>query len=74
VTTVRTGAGIGFSSEDTSFASRFERWKKRGRTAAMFSGVATFESSTTLVKQSRPSRSGSTTSGWRWMSAAAVAR
>jgi hypothetical protein len=63
VTTVRTGAGLGFSSAETSFASLFERWKNLGRTSARLSAVATFESSTMLVKQSRPSLSGSTTSG-----------
>jgi hypothetical protein len=37
MTTVLAGAGIGFSSAETSFASRFETWKNRGRTSAMFS-------------------------------------
>jgi hypothetical protein len=75
VTTARCGAAsAGQSSAATSFASRFESWKKRGRTSARFSAVRTFESSTMLVKHSRPSRSGSTTSGNLWMSSAAVFR
>jgi hypothetical protein len=75
VTTARTeGAAAGTSSATTAFASCFEQWKKRGIIVARFSEVSTFASSTTLVMQSRPSRSGSTTSGNSWTSSAAVFR
>jgi hypothetical protein len=57
-----------------AFASRFDTWKKRGRSSFRFSGVRFFASSTIEVKQSRPSRSGSTTSGNFWRSSAAVFR
>jgi hypothetical protein len=46
-----------------AFASCLEAWKKRATTSPRFSGVRTFASSTTLVRQSWPDRSGSTTSG-----------
>jgi hypothetical protein len=55
-------------------ASLRDRWKNLGSTTCRFSGVNTFASSTTLVMQRRPSRSGSTTSGKRWTSCAAVFR
>jgi hypothetical protein len=72
VTTVRTGgAGSGRSSAVTSFASDFDRWKNRGRTSSKFDAVTTLDSSATVVKQSRPSRIGSSTCGNCWMSSAA---
>ena len=58
----------------TAFACRFDMWKNWGRVTARFSGVITRASSTMLVMQSLPSRSGSTTSGKRWMSLAATLR
>jgi hypothetical protein len=64
ITTSRLGiTAAGRMSMATTFASRFDRWKNLGITSARFSGVITRASSTTLVMQSRPSRSGSTTSG-----------
>ena len=66
------GAGIGRISATTSFASRFEVPKNRGRTSARFSGVRTFETSTIVERLSRPSRRGSTISGYFWISSAAV--
>ncbi len=64
VTTVRFGgASAGRSAAETSFASRFDVWKKRGMTSPRFSGVMTFASSTRLVRWRRPSRSSSTISG-----------
>ncbi len=73
--TVRTGgAAAGASSATTSSASRFDRLKNRGRTSARFSGVMTFASWVTLVRWSRPSRRGRTSSGYFWMSPAAVIR
>ena len=75
VTTWRCGAASsGWSAAETAFASRFDSRKNLGSTSSRFSGVSTFDSSTTLVTQSRPSRRGSTTSGKRWMSSAAVFR
>ncbi len=75
VTTVRSGgAGQGWSAAETSFASDLDRWKNRGRTSEAFSGVRTFESSATVVKHRRPSRSGSTAAGYFWMSSAALFR
>ncbi len=75
VTTARCGAAsAGRSAAETAFAPDLDRWKNRGRTSSRFSGVRTFASSTTLVMQSRPSRRGSTISGNRWMSSAAVFR
>ncbi len=70
----RGGAGSGASSAATALASCLEQRRKRGRTSARFSGVSTLASSTTLVMQSSPARSGSTTSGKRWTSSAAVFR
>jgi hypothetical protein len=57
-----------------SFASRDESVKNCGSTSPRFSGVRTFASSATLLKQRRPSRSGSITAGKRWMISAAVFR
>ena len=75
VTTVRIGgSGTGWSSAVIAFASRFETWKNLGRSVPRFSGVRLFDSSTMLVKESRPSRSGSMTSGNFWMSSAAILR
>jgi hypothetical protein len=75
VTTSRSaGVSIGISSAVTSFASRFESVKKRGRTSPRFSNVITFASSATLVRHRRPSRIGTSTSGNSWMSSAAVLR
>ena len=55
VTTSRCGAAsAGRSSAEIAFASSLEAWKKRATTSPRFSGVMTFASSTTLVKQSRP--------------------
>ena len=48
--------------------------RTRGRAPSRFSGVITRASSTMPVRQSLPSRSGSTTSGKRWMSLAATLR
>jgi len=73
-TSRRGGASSGRISAATSAASRFERWKNRGRTSSKFSGVATFESSKTVVRHRRPSRRGSTTEGRRWTSSAAALR
>ena len=61
-------------STASSLASRFDRKKNRGRTSVRFSGVITRARSTTLVRQSFPFRSGSTTSGNLWMSPAATFR
>jgi hypothetical protein len=73
VTTVRCGAAsIGASSAETACASRREQRRNLGRTSSRFSGVNTFANSMMLVMQSVPTRSGSTTSGTRWMSSAAV--
>ncbi len=57
----------GRSSAATAWASRLERWKKRGRTSDRFPAVTTFDSSTTLERHRRPSRSGSRTSGYCWI-------
>jgi hypothetical protein len=75
VTTLRSGgAETGWSSATTSFASRREVPKNRGSTSARFSGVITFASSVTVARLRRPSRRGSTISGYRWMGSAAVFR
>ena len=75
VMTSRCGAASsGRNAAETAFAPDFDRWKNRGRTSSRFSGVRTFASSTTLVKQSLPSRSGSMISGNFSMSSAAVFR
>jgi hypothetical protein len=75
ITTSRLGiTAAGRISIATSFASRFDRWKNLGITSARFSGDITRASSTTLEMQSRPSRSGSTTSGNCWTSWAATLR
>ncbi len=74
MTSRRGGASRGRSSAATSCASRLERPKNLGRTSARFSGVRTFETSTTVVRQSLPSRRGSTISGKRSTSSAAVFR
>jgi hypothetical protein len=58
----------------TAFACRFDMWKNWGRASSRFSGVITRASSTMLVRQSLPSRRGTTTSGNRWMSLAATLR
>ena len=68
------GAWAGRISATTSFASRFEVPKNRGRTSTRFSGVMTFETSTMVERFRRPSRRGSTISGYFWMSSAAVFR
>jgi hypothetical protein len=52
-------------STATSLASCFEQWKNLGITSARFASVMTFASGTRLERHSRPSRSGSTTSGNR---------
>jgi hypothetical protein len=59
------GTGRGNSSATSSWASREERPKKRGMTTLRFSSVRTLASSPTVERQSRPSRSGSITSGKR---------
>ena len=75
VTTSRLGTtAAGRIAAATAFACRFDMWKNRGRASFRFSGVITRASSTMLVMQSLPSRSGSTTSGKRWMSLAATLR
>ena len=56
-------SAAGRISATTCFASCFEQWKNLGITSARFSLVITFASWMTLVMQSRPSRTGSTTSG-----------
>ncbi|HET8734345.1 MAG TPA: hypothetical protein VFM45_11315 [Anaeromyxobacteraceae bacterium] len=64
VTTVLVGAcSTGWISATTCFASWRDRWKNLGSTSPRFSSVITLASSMTLVMQSRPSRSGSSTSG-----------
>jgi hypothetical protein len=75
VTTSRLGiAAAGRMAAATAFACRFDMWKNWGMVSVRFSGVITRASSTMLVMQSLPSRSGSTTSGKRWMSLAATLR
>jgi hypothetical protein len=75
VTTSRLGTtAAGRIAAATAFACRFDMWKNRGSTSPWFPGVITRASSTMLVMQSLPSRSGSTTSGNRWMSLAATLR
>ena len=75
VTTSRLGTtAAGQISTATALASCFDRWKNSGMTSALFSGVMTLASWTTLVMQSLPARSGSTTSGNRWMRWAATFR
>jgi hypothetical protein len=75
VTTVLRGTtSRGAISAATCFASARERWKKRGSTSARFSTVITRASSTTVVRQRRPSRIGSTTSGNRWTRRTATCR
>ena len=75
VTTSRLGTTApGRIAAATAFACRFDMWKNRGSTSPWFPGVITRASSTMLVMQSLPSRSGSTTSGNRWMSLAATLR
>ena len=72
---VRLGtSAAGRISAATCFASCFEQWKNFGITSARFSLVITFASWMTLVMQSRPSRTGSTTSGNFWTSRAATCR
>ena len=68
------GTWRGWSSATSSCASRAERPKKRGTTTARFSPVSTLASSATVERHSRPSRSGSMTSGKSWSSAAALLR
>jgi len=58
----------------TAIASRFDRWKNLGNVSFRFSGVSTFASGTMLVMHKRPSRRGSTISGNRCTSFAAVCR
>ncbi len=66
VTTVFRGTtSTGRISTATCLASWREQWKKRGSTSWRFTSVITRASSSTLVRQSLPSRSGSTTSGKR---------
>jgi hypothetical protein len=75
VTTSRLGTtAAGRMAAATALACRFDMWKNWGRASSLFSGVITRASSTMLVRQSLPSRSGSTTSGNRWMSLAATLR
>jgi hypothetical protein len=50
-------------STATALAACFEQWKNLGRTSARFCSFITSASCTTLVRHSRPSRSGSITSG-----------
>jgi hypothetical protein len=65
-------SAAGWISASTCFASCFEQWKNFGITSARFSLVITLASSMALVMQSRPSRTGSTTSGNLWTSRAAT--
>jgi hypothetical protein len=63
-TTVRLGiTAEGAISAATCLASWRESPKNRGRTSLRFSSVITRASSMTVVKQRRPSRTGSSTSG-----------
>ena len=68
------GTSRGWSSATSSCASRAERPKKRGVTTARFSSVSTLASSPMVERQSRPSRSGSITSGKSCSSSAALLR
>ncbi len=75
MTTVLLGTtAAGMISTATCFASCFEQWKDFGSTSARFASVMTFASWTMLVRHSRPSLSGSTTSGNRPTSLAATFR
>jgi len=75
VTTSRRGITVaGQIATATALASCFDRWKNCGMTSALFSGVMTLASWTTLVMQSFPARSGSASSGNRWMRWAATFR
>jgi hypothetical protein len=63
-TTVRLGnTAEGAISAATSLASCRESPKNRGRTSSRFSAFITRASSTTVVRQRRPSRMGSSISG-----------
>ena len=75
MTTVLLGTtAAGMISTATCFASCLEQWKNFGSTAARFASVMTFASWTMFERQSRPSLSGSTTSGNRATSLAATFR
>ncbi len=75
MTTVLLGTtAAGMISTATCFASCFEQWKNLGSASARFASVMTFASWTMLVRHSRPSRNGSTTSGNRATSRAATFR
>ena len=75
MTTVLLGtASAGAISAAIAFASSRERWKNRGSTSCRFASVMTFASARMEERQSRPSRSGSTTSGNRATSRAATFR
>ena len=66
VTTVRLGTtSAGAISAATARASSPEQWKKFGITCSWLASVMTFESGMIEVRQSLPSRRGSTTSGNR---------
>ncbi|OLC72648.1 MAG: hypothetical protein AUG04_12690 [Deltaproteobacteria bacterium 13_1_20CM_2_69_21] len=58
----------------TAIASRFDRWKNLGSISRRFCGVSTFARWVMLVMHKRPSRRGSTISGNRCTSFAAVFR
>ena len=75
MTTVLLGTNAaGKISTASCFASCFEQWKNFVSTSARFASVMTFASCTMLVRHSRPSLSGSTTSGNRATSRAATFR
>jgi hypothetical protein len=67
-------SAAGRISAATCFASCFEQRKNLCITSARFSLVITFASWMALAMQSRPSRTGSTTSGNLWTSRAATWR
>ena len=59
------GFSTGRIEAATNAASRLDRPKNRGRISAAFPGEMTFESSMTEERQSRPSLSAASTSGYR---------
>jgi len=69
------GAAVaGWMAAATAIASRFDRWKNFRNVSFRFSGVSTFASGMMLVMHKLPSRRGSTISGNRCTSFAAVWR
>jgi hypothetical protein len=75
LTTSRVGTtSAGRIEADSASASRCESPKNRGKTSVAFSGLRARASSAMVDKQRLPERSASATSGWAWMSSAAVLR